>query len=419
MNRATCIFIAFLFIITAQAQVADSVQKEQYNVVSSENASTNQNQDKTYQTTNTNVERGLIIPQFSASFLHGKALNSQDIKDLNGSNYLQLTASMNTGTQSGSFYNNFKKPQVGITLLCGLLGQKDVLGSSIALYPTWRYTFFERKTIGLNLRLGTGFAWFNNPYNKFDNPNNLLVGSHFMNATEVGLNFWFRFMPQWKIEAGSSFLHFSNGHTAIPNYGLNDVTAKIGVIYEPGTLTGRTTRHRSAPKMDSSWRKTFGVSLGRHELAQTSYPTDGPSYNVYKLSAYMFQRLTPINEVHFGVSLSYYESFHTYIHLTDYYKNFQYIMSTVLTLHVGHEFLINRFGFDTDLGIKVLDPFYRSYFLEHEPSLWYKAVFAPRIGVKFYPIWNSYSSEKLAFGMYIKTNGIQADYVEYSMSFTF
>ena len=423
VNRIICIVISFFSIISAQAQIADSVEKEQYNITPSENSSTDQkransNYTSPYQSEDMN-ERGLVTPQFSANFLHGNVLNANDIEGKNGSNYIQLTATMNTGTQTGSFYNNFKKPQVGITVLGGFLGKKDVLGSTIALYPTWRYTFLERNTIGINLRFGTGLAWFTKPYNKFDNPENLLVGSHLTNATEIGLNLWFRFLPQWKIEAGSSFLHFSNGHTAIPNYGLNDVTARIGVLYEPGTLTGKTTRHRSVPTMDAGWKKSIGVSLGRHELAHSTYPTDGPSYNVYKLSGYMFQRLTPINEVHFGVSVTYYESYYTFIHLTDYYSHFQRIMASVLTLHVGHEFLINRFGFDTDLGIKVLDPFYRSYFLEHDSSLWYKAIFAPRVGVKFYPIWNAYSPQKLALGMYIKTNGVQADYVEYSMSFTF
>ncbi|MBQ4216406.1 MAG: hypothetical protein II663_09060, partial [Bacteroidales bacterium] len=76
-------------------------------------------------------------------------------------------------------------------------------------------------------------------------------------------------------------------------------------------------------------------------------------------------------------------------------------------------------GFVTDMGIKVFDPFYRSYFLKKDPALWYKAVFAPRVGFKFYPIWNSFDSQNIAIGLFLKTNCGQADFVEYSLSYTF
>lgn len=364
---------------------------------------------------------GKIIPQFSMDYLLGfDALNgSHSPSDRNNASYIQLSATLNTGTQSGSFFNYYKRPQVGFTGIYGWLGDGDVMGSVFGLYPTWRYSFLEKKSIGLSVKLGSGFAWFTKPYDKIDNPDNLLIGSHFSNITELGVQVWFRFLPQWKIEAGSSLLHFSNGHTAIPNYGLNDITAKVGVIYEPGTLTQTNTRRRYLPDMDTTWRKTIMISLGRHELAQSTFPTDGPSYNVYKISGYVSKRLTNINEVMFGASIAYYESFYEFIHLTDYYEHFQRLGATQFAVHVGHEFLINRFGLVTDLGVKIIDPFYRSYLLNRDKSLWYKAVFAPKIGLKFYPIWNSFAKQRVAMGMYIKTNGTQADYVEYSLSYSF
>ena len=362
---------------------------------------------------------GTITPHFSLDFLHGNVLKAKDIADKNGSNYIQLSGTLNTGTQPGSFFNWYYKPQIGFSGLVGFLGQKDVLGSVYAFYPTWNYSLFNAQTIGIQIKLGTGFAWFSKPYDKFDNPENELIGSHVNNITEIGLGMWFRFLPEWQIEVGSSFLHFSNGHTAIPNMGLNDITAKIGVTYSPGTLQGSGTKVKELPLNDTRWKKTIAASLGRHELAYSVYPTDGPNYNIYKLYMGVSKRVTNINEVQFGVSTSFYDSYYTFIHLTDYYNHLQILGATEWSLHVGHEFLINRFGFVTDMGIKVFDPFYRSYFLKKDPSLWYKAVFAPRVGFKFYPIWNSFDSQNIAIGLFLKTNCGQADFVEYSLSYTF
>ena len=362
---------------------------------------------------------GTITPHFSLDFLHGNVLKAKEIANKNGSNYIQLSGTLNTGTQPGSFYNWYYKPQIGFSGLVGFLGQKDVLGSVYAFYPTWNYSLLNEQTIGIQIKLGTGFAWFSKPYDKFDNPENELIGSHINNITEIGLELWFRFLPEWQMEVGSSFLHFSNGHTAIPNMGLNDITAKIGVTYSPGTLQGSGTKVKELPLNDTRWKKTIAASLGRHELAYSVYPTDGPNYNIYKLYMGVSKRVTNINEVQFGVSTSFYDSYYTFIHLTDYYNHLQILGATEWSLHVGHEFLINRFGFVTDMGIKVFDPFYRSYFLKKDPSLWYKAVFAPRVGFKFYPIWNSFDSQNIAIGMFLKTNCGQADFVEYSLSYTF
>ena len=362
---------------------------------------------------------GTITPHFSFDFLHGNVLKAKDIANKNGSNYIQLSGTLNTGTQPGSFYNWYYKPQIGFSGLVGFLGQKDVLGSVYAFYPTWNYSLLNEQTIGIQIKLGTGFAWFSKPYDKFDNPQNELIGSHINNITEIGLGLWFRFLPEWQMEVGSSFLHFSNGHTAIPNMGLNDITAKIGVTYSPGTLQGSGTKVKELPLNDTRWKKTIAASLGRHELAYSVYPTDGPNYSIYKLYMGVSKRVTNINEVQFGVSTSFYDSYYTFIHLTDYYNHLQILGATEWSLHVGHEFLINRFGFVTDMGIKVFDPFYRSYFLKKDPSLWYKAVFAPRVGFKFYPIWNSFDSQNIAIGMFLKTNCGQADFVEYSLSYTF
>lgn len=372
-----------------------------------------------YVTAQESSENGALMPQFSFHYLHGNVWKAKDI-DKNNSNYIQLSANLKTGTQDESFFKWYGCPNVGFTGLYGYLGTSDVLGSVFAIYPTWNYSFFDDKTIGMNVKLGTGFAWFNRPFDKIENPENKLIGSHASNITELSLGAWFEIAPQWRLEAAASFLHFSNGHTSIPNVGLNDMTAKIGVTYKPGAMTNMRLPRRRLPEKDTTLKRTISLSLGRHELAMSEYPADGPNYSVYKLYVGVAKRLSNINELQIGLSSTYYEGFHTFIHLTDYYEHLQRLRSTVWTVHVGHEFLINRFGFVTDLGIKVLDPFYRDYFLDNDwKSQWHKALFAPKLGFKFYPIWNSFAKQKLALGMYIKTNGGQADFVEYSLSYTF
>lgn len=362
-----------------------------------------------------------IVPSFELNYGYGSVNNPVEISNQSSAHYIQLSILNATGLQETSYFNNYKKPLVGATFLYGYLGQKDVLGNVFALYPTWEYSFFNDKSIGLNIRFGTGFGYFTKTYDKISNPDFMVIGRKFVNATEVTPNVWFKFSPNFCAQTGISLLHFSNGHTAIPNIGLNDFAVKVGVVYKPGTLVGLGVPKRKPIVADSIWRKTILLGIGRHEFAKTTYPVDGPSYTIYKLGAYISKQIKTIHEVQFGLSVAFYNSYYNAIKFEDYYEHFKPILSTQTVFHVGHEFLMQRFGFVSELGVKIFDPYYRSYFLENEIGFarFSKSVLSTKLGLKFYPIKNAFAGNKLAFGMFIKTNFAQADYVEYSMSYTF
>ena len=362
-----------------------------------------------------------INPSFQLNYLYGDVKNPIDIPNQNNAHFVQLSVMNQTGLYPESYLSLYKKPEIGFTALYGYLGKKDVLGSVLSVYPTWQYTFFSDKSIGGNIKLGSGFAYFTTPYNKISNPDNLLIGSHISNITEISPNIWFKFAPGAFVQTGVSFLHFSNGHTSIPNIGLNDVTVKLGVIYRPGSLVGLETKKRVAIKPDSIWRKSIAIALGRHELAYSTYPVDGPTYNIYKVSGYVTKQFRTIHEFQLGFSVAFFDSYYSFIKYEDYYKHFKPVLSTQTSLHIGHEFLLQKFGFVTELGIKILDPFYRDEFMKNEVGFnqFTKNYLSSRVGFKYYPFTKAFAGEKIAIGMFIKTNFAQADFVEYNLSYTF
>ena len=363
-----------------------------------------------------------ITPSIQLNYSYGSVNNTKDIPNQSSAHYIQLSVLNATGSQDSSFFNLYKKPHVGFTALYGYLGESDVLGSVFSVYPTWEYTYFTDKSLGLNLKFGTGFAYFTRSYDKVTNPDFMVIGRKLTNITDISPSVWFKFSPNFYAYTGVSFLHFSNGHTSIPNIGLNDMTVRVGVTYKPGTLVGLSVPKRKTIVADTIWRKTIAVGLGRHKFAKTTFPVDGPSYNIYKLSGYISKQIKTIHELQFGLSVAFYNSYYSCIKFEEYYKHFKPILSTQTTFHIGHEFLLNRFGFVTQLGLKIFDPFYRSYFLDKNEYTFErvsKSLMSTKVGFKYYPIKNSFAGKKLAMGMFIKTNYVIADYVEYSISYTF
>jgi hypothetical protein len=362
-----------------------------------------------------------FTPDVQLSYLYGSVKNPISIPNQGNAHYLQLSLLHQTGSQEQSLYALYKKPSIGATVLYGFLGSKDVLGKVIALYPTWQYMFNTSKNLGASIRIGSGFAYFTNPYDKISNQDNKLVGSHISNCTEISPNIWFKFAPTTYVQTGVSLMHFSNGHTAIPNIGLNDITFRLGVIYRPGSLVGVAMPIRVKPNNDTVWRKRIQLSVGRHELAYTTYPVDGPTYNIYKVGGYLTRQINRIHDFQLGLTMAFYDSYYTFIKYENYYSHFKPFMATQTTLHIGHEFLLQHFGILTEMGLKVLDPFYRSYFLADEIDFAYtsKSLLSARVGLTYYPFNGAFASKKLGIGMFIKTNFVQADYVDYSISYTF
>jgi hypothetical protein len=360
-------------------------------------------------------------PVIHLEYLYGRVDNPVKIEDHANSQYGKISILNETGRQENSYFKHYKNPFVGISFLVGYLGNKDVFGSTIGIYPQWTYHFIQKKSLSWDINLGSGFAFFTRPFDKVTNPDNKLIGSHFSNITDISTSVVFRFHPKILVRTGVGLIHVSNGHTAIPNIGLNDLTVRLGMIYKPGELVGLKMPKPQRYEQDSIWRKSIGVSVGRHELAYTTYPVDGPTYHIYSVMGYISKQVSPINEIKFGINYSYYRGYHTLIVHDEMYDYFKFFRSSVISLQIGHEFLMNHFGFVTDIGLKVVDPIYRNFFLKYDetPSGWFKQYVTGRLGFEIYPYKNAFSGKKLSLGMYIKTNLFQADFVEYNMTYTF
>ena len=138
-------------------------------------------------------------------------------------------------------------------------------------YPVSAYIFQGARIVGgkrvsLNYEwnLGLTFGW--NPYDKFDNPDNRVIGSKvtaYINAdlyANIILNRWL------DLNVGLSVSHFSNGNTSYPNMGLNTWAARMGLSYylNRPNLQSQPTHHVIPPfhrhvsydlVLFGSWRK--------------------------------------------------------------------------------------------------------------------------------------------------------------------
>jgi hypothetical protein len=172
--------------------------------------------------------------------------------------------------QKGTYGKNrweamYAYPIIGVAAWGSQLGGFKEIGSAIAVYPFVDFPLFGDQSNGFNFRLGVGLGYLTNKFDAVNNYKNFAIGSH-INACG-SLYFEYRYKPSGRLSLSASFglTHFSNGSTKTPNYGLNIITANVGIAY---------FLHKSNPYLD----KKILPELYPYEF-------DGRKYINFELSA--------------------------------------------------------------------------------------------------------------------------------------
>jgi len=315
---------------------------------------------------------------------------------------------------AGYFY-----PQPGISLIVGSMGNHDILGETAALVPNFSLVTNRSSSWGMRLRIGVGVAYFNRTWNVNNNRDNLLIGSRFTNLGLLSFNIRRDISPKLSLHSGLSFIHFSNSHIQLPNVGINIPAFNLGINYFPNA---RPAILKNQPVTETHQKVLFNLRLGLgwHEFGDPVHPTGGPKYAIYTGSAYLSKRIGKIHNIQAGFHLSYYSSFYRFITSQEYYTSDLRKKSSTAIIFLGHEYMMGRLSFVTQLGFNLHNPFYRDFRSSTERGKSLKSLNSNRLGLHYYILDPTHSSKKnLYVSWFVKTNLGQADFGEVGFGYTF
>jgi len=89
----------------------------------------------------------------------------------------------------------------------------------------------KSKDFNLYFRLGAGLGYLTRKYDRYDNFENLAIGSHLNAAVNLMFEARQRLGRRFIIAGGVSLMHFSNGAIKQPNYGINMPGVSLAVAY--------------------------------------------------------------------------------------------------------------------------------------------------------------------------------------------
>ena len=200
-------------------------------------------------------------------------------------------------TAGRQYWNQaMRYPQVGVLVSVTDLGNPSVLGQEFSLVPNLAYRFARFGKFNLMGFVGIGFALFNKPYDRIENPENKLIGSRLTNKTILGVMLEYQLHRVFDLTGGIEYLHYSNGHNQLPNVGINIPAIHLGIRYFPGGRPAIYHPVDSVVPMNKRWLFNVRLGLGVHEFGDpcaTSVSADWATLTVNRLGSATLFSLNP------------------------------------------------------------------------------------------------------------------------------
>ena len=319
-------------------------------------------------------------------------------------------------------------PSTGLQLAYANFGNPDYLGHGISLLPFIEMPLTRNPAKALSLKTGLGVGYISKIYHPETNPENLAVGSHFNWNYELFLQYRIPVGKRSGLRFGLGFVHHSNGHTRLPNLGLNSVAANLSYRWNefPADQEPIDLRKRVKPPKTRRFYMSVRLGVGLHEFGGRDFPIGGVNKAVY--SAAIEGGCTFRQTVRLKLALGYrfYQAYYDHIKENEppEYSDQPIRYSSNSYIGLGAEVLLGHVGMDFEGGINLYKPYYRVQWelfeSQRETEVYYqvKNTFLVRIGLKGYLISTRKDPKHNLFaGAHINTNYEQADFSEFSLGY--
>ncbi len=315
----------------------------------------------------------------------------------------------------------YKYPKTGFSITYADLGNQEVLGQCVGLYPHFIIENSINNQLIAGIKVGLGIAIFNKQYESFTNTENILISSPLSGLATIRGEVAWSVSKQLSLTGGVGLWHFFNGHYKVPGIGATILALSAGAAFKFTSADGKI-KYERLEKPEKKIKFGFSVGFGIHEFEGVVEPADGPQYPVYLGSVYLTKRLSYISKLSTGFDVNYYSDYHDYIINQQVFDDNEKQKSMTVVYYVAHEFLTTHLSLLLQVGINIYNPFARE--VEKLGLINYSSfdlLNSNKIGFRYY--FSNLDEVKLTGSMYlgvnIKTISFKADFAEMNIGFLF
>ncbi len=244
---------------------------------------------------------------------------------------------------------HYNKPEVTLGFLFMKMGSSDLTGNALAIMPGIETTVHSFQNSELRARFSTGLAYLTKKFDIYDNRRNQAIGSH-LNGVMQGFLTWkkqFNALPM-QMQVGFGLTHFSNGSFRVPNLGVNMPSLSIGVHYF------MDQKPEKNPIKDTinpvKWQVYGAYAFKERSLTNTT------GFHIVNIGVTHLKNISIKRSWRIGSEI-FLDKTHHFIDFPDEpLTGLNPLEMTELGFFVGHQVLISRVYFKTDIGFYAYKP---------------------------------------------------------------
>lgn len=295
-------------------------------------------------------------------------------------------------------------PAFGLALAHFRLGEQ-AHGHAWGLLPNLSVPILRSGRWLAAFRVGTGLGYITEPYDAFGNPGENAIGSHWNNFTQFRLGAEARLSANWRLQAGVSLSHFSNGASALPNFGVNLPGGYCTLAWSPKGV--READFVPAPGSKRATRR-WGASVSGG-LALVEYSIyDGPRYPVWALSGGVLFHFNKVNRLQGGLDYEYNRAVGVFGRQTGQFRSEQQARrgATRLAFTLADEFLFGPLSVQLMAGVYAGPAGYNQLI----SGPWYA-----KLTTRYYFPPVRHTPLRLYAGVSLKAHRSTAEYISFSL----
>ncbi len=347
-------------------------------------------------------------------------------------------------------------PRTGLTIALTDYGNPKYMGYSFSVLSFIEYDLLKSILKGLSMQVGIGASYYtytykNLPYafNNAPENNSRAVSTKVTWAYKMFLNYAFIKNKKATWKAGIGIYHQSNGHTSLPNDGLNSVLASVSMQNhynsKKSIFNTDTDFIKNEYPKSSYYYFDFRYGQGVNVLSEELNDRNG----VYSVAGSFGKIINKTFKIGIGFQYRIYGNYYNYIKdegelVVEEYAYFidaPFKYASNYGVFVTSELLLGHIGIEVNIGYNLYKPFYEVDFQLHQGFNWevfhddgtsefvyilgeldssyeIKKIISSRVGLKYYLFSNEKTPKNNVFiGAHINTNLGQADFTELSFGY--
>lgn len=125
----------------------------------------------------------------------------------------------------------YNYPLTGVSYWNAWLGNRESMGQAHALMPFISFPIIKDDKNEVNFRLAAGLSYLTKRFDRLENYKYIAIGSHINAAVNLMVEYRWKPINHLQVFSGIQLMHFSNGSTKTPNFGLNIPSISAGVAF--------------------------------------------------------------------------------------------------------------------------------------------------------------------------------------------